>query len=524
MIRQRNRVGTRTQSRRIRLPLEPLETRLVLSNLSTTIAMDPAASGMIGQVATGRVTVIDGQTMPDAAVQLHLGKTTRLGRSDGSGHFQFKLSQPSGTYLVKIKARDRAGHVSKTAMTMTKGDAVIAWIDTMIEVIKADVANVGMASRTLAMVSGAVYDAVNDINRTGSVYKVDVKAPRWASASAAASEAAYTVLSALDPVMEPLLEVRMAQSLAAVASAMPRLVGVNVGREVAQGILAWRANDGSTATVPYVAGTAPGQWRPTPPTYQAAWGPEWGQVETFAITKPASAFLAPPPPALDSPEYAADLNQVESLGALNSATRTPDQTQIGYFWAYDTPATGTPPVHYDQIAETIALQQHNTLNQDARLFGLVNLAMGDAGIAAWETKYTYDRWRPVTAIPLANSDGNPDTVADPSWTPLGSPGDPGQPNFTPPFPSYVSGHAAFGAALFTILTDFYGTDKLKFTLTSDQLPGVTRSYTSFSQASYENAISRIYLGIHFWFDETAGMQMGKDVANNVFANVLVAKR
>ena len=205
---------------------------------------------------------------------------------------------------------------------------------------------------------------------------------------------------------------------------------------------------------------------------------------------------------------------------MNSTTRTPDETQIGIFWSYDTPATGTPAVHYEEIAETIALQEHNSLTQDARLFGLVNLAMGDAGIAAWDTKYTYNRWRPITAIQLANTDGNPATVADPTWTPLGSPGDPGQPSFTPPFPSYVSGHATFGSALFTILTDFYGTDKLHFTLTSDLLPGVTRSYTSFSQASYENAISRIYLGIHFWFDETAGMKMGSEIANNVFANAL----
>ncbi len=524
MIRQRNRAKTGAQLRRYQLRLERLETRQVLSTVSTVVAMDPTASGMIGQVATARVMVIDGQTMPDALVQLHFGKTTKLGRSDGTGHYRFKLSEPSGTYLVRIKARNDAGQVSKTSMTVTKGDAVVAWIDTMIQVVKADIANVGMASRTLAMVSGAVYDAVNDIDRTGSVYKFDVHAPRGASAAAAASEAAYTVLSALDPVMEPLLEVRMSQSLAAVHSASASQAGVNVGREVAQGMLAWRANDGSAATVPYVDGTAPGQWRPTPPTYQAAWGPEWGQVATFAITKPASAFLAPPPPALDSPEYAADLNQVESLGAQNSTSRTPDQTQIGIFWSYDTPSTGTPPVRYDEVALTIALQKHNSLDQDARLFGLVNLAMGDAGIAAWDTKYTYDRWRPITAIQLADTDGNPATVADPSWTPLGSPGDPGQPNFTPPFPSYVSGHATFGAALFTILTDFYGTDKLDFTLTSDLLPGVTRSYTSFSQASYENAISRIYLGIHFWFDETAGMTMGKEIANNVFANVLVPKR
>ena len=201
---------------------------------------------------------------------------------------------------------------------------------------------------------------------------------------------------------------------------------MQVGREVAQAMLAWHANDGSSASVPYVPGTAPGDWRPTPPTYQVAWGPEWGQVSPFAITMPMSDFVAPPPPALNSPEYAADLNQVESLGALNSTTRTPDETQIGIFWSYDTPQMGTPVVRYEEVAETIALQQHNSMTQNARMFGLVNLALGDAGIAAWDTKYTYNRWRPITAIQLADTDGNPDTAADPTWQPLGSPGNPGR--------------------------------------------------------------------------------------------------
>jgi membrane-associated phospholipid phosphatase len=485
-----------------------------------TLLMDSTASHMIGKVATGRVMVIEGQTTPNSSVQLHIGAATKLGHSNTSGHFQFKLSVRSGSYLVKVKARDHAGDISKAEMTVTEGDAVLAWIDTMMQVIKADIANVGLASRTMAMVSAAVYDSVNDIERTGSVFKVDVQAPPGASASAAASEAAYTVLSALDPSMKPLLDATLAQSLSTVPSQSAIDGGVQVGQEVGQGILAWRANDGSSAIVPYVPGTAPGQWRPTPPTYQAAWGPEWGQVNTFAVTKPASDFVAPPPPALSSRAYAKAFNQAKSVGALNSTTRTPDQTQIGIFWSYDTPAMGTPVIHYEQIAETIALQEHNSMTQNARLFGLVNLAMGDAGISAWDTKYIYNRWRPITAIPLAGEDNNPATIADPTWQPLGSPNDPGQPSFTPPFPSYVSGHATFGQALFTTLADFYHTNQVHFTLTSDVLPGVTRSYTSFSQASFENAISRIYLGIHFWFDETAGMKMGREIATNVFANTM----
>ncbi len=404
-------------------------------------------------------------------------------------------------------------------MTMTRGDAILAWINTTIDVIRADVGNVGLASRTLAMESAAAYDAVNDIEHTHAVYKVDAPAPRWASPEAAASEAAYTVLSSLDPNSAPLLVATMAQSLAAVPAGPSRDAGVAVGRKVAEGILNWRADDGSAASVPYLPGTAPGQWRPTPPDDTIAWGPEWGQVTPFVFASPM-AYLPPPPPAVSSSAYAAAVNQVESLGAADSTIRTPDETQAALFWSYDWPTTGTPPVHYDQIVEDIALQEHNTLAQNARLFGLVNLAMGDAGIVAWDSKYTYNFWRPITAIRLANTDGNPATTADPTWTPLGSPGATGQPSYTPPFPGYVSGHATFGGAVFTVLADFYGTDHIHFTIGSDMLPGVTRSFDSFSAAALENAWSRVYLGVHFAFDSTEGLATGDAVGQAVFDQVM----
>jgi hypothetical protein len=248
--------------------------------------------------------------------------------------------------------------------------------------------------------------------------------------------------------------------------------------------------------------------------------PMWGDVTPFGIPS-AMSFLPPPPPAMNSPEYAAAVNQVESLGALDSSTRTPEQTQIGLFWAYDLPGVmGPPPIHYDQIAQEIALQQHNTFDQNARMFALVNIAMADAGIVAWDAKYTYSFWRPITAIRNAGSDGNPATVADPTWTPLGAPGQGVVPNYTPPFPSYVSGHATFGGALFQTLADFYQTDHVTFTITSDELPGVTRTYTTFSDATQENAWSRIYLGIHYSFDATGGIAAGESIANYVSSHDL----
>jgi hypothetical protein len=238
------------------------------------------------------------------------------------------------------------------------------------------------------------------------------------------------------------------------------------------------------------------------------------------MIKSSAQFRAPAPPALDSPAYAAALNQVESLGAQNSTTRTADQTQAGIFWAYDRVGMGSPLVLYDQAVITVSQQMHNTLDQDARLFALVGAANADSGFSAWDTKYFYNLWRPITAIRDAGSDNNPAATADSDWKPLGAPGDGVVPDFTPPFPTYVSGHATFGAATFEVLKQFYGTDNIHFVLTSDELPGVTRSFNSFSQAAAENGISRVYLGIHFNFDNTAGQAIGRNVADYVMDDAL----
>jgi hypothetical protein len=237
----------------------------------------------------------------------------------------------------------------------------------------------------------------------------------------------------------------------------------------------------------------------------------------------APRFLPPAPPALTSAAYTAAYNQVKSLGELNSAARTAEQTEIGYFWAYDRRETGTPLVLYNQATAVLAQQQHNTTLENARLFALVNLAMGDAGINCWHCKYKYDLWRPVTGIQEGATDGNPDTAGDTSWQPLGAPGGAGGVDFTPPFPAYTSGHATFGAATFRVLERFYGKNNIQFTMGSDELPGVTRTFDSFSQASDENAISRIYLGIHWLFDAEQGIAAGKKVADWVYGHALAPK-
>ncbi len=255
----------------------------------------------------------------------------------------------------------------------------------------------------------------------------------------------------------------------------------------------------------------------------------------------ADQFRAPAPPALTSADYAAAFAETKRLGGDGVTTptaRTPEQTEIGTYWAYDgTPSLCAPPRLYNQITMQIADQMRSGVVEQARLLALVNMAMADAGIAVWESKYHYEYWRPVTGIresdpgtgPTGLGDGNSATIGDPTFTPLGAPASNLQgPNFTPPFPSYPSGHAGFGGALFQTLRRFYGTDRIPFTFVSDEFNGTTvddqghvrplvpRSFTTLSQAEEENGQSRIYLGIHWAFDKTEGIAQGRRVANWVF--------
>ena len=246
---------------------------------------------------------------------------------------------------------------------------------------------------------------------------------------------------------------------------------------------------------------------------------------------------------MTSREYTEAYNEVKRLGGdgVNTRTRrTDDQTNAGIYWAYDgTPSLCAPPRLYNQIALQIADQMGTDIVDLARLLAIVNVAMSDAGVASWESKYLYQFWRPVTGIreadpgtgPTGRGDSNPLTIGDRKFSPLGAPASNLQgPNFTPPFPAYPSGHAVFGGALFQTLRNFYRTDEIPFTFTSDELNGVTednegnvrplrpRTFRTLSQAEEENGQSRIYLGIHWSFDKTEGIAQGRRVANYVFAN------
>lgn len=407
----------------------------------------------------------------------------------------------------------------------------------------------GRASRAMAIVHIAMFDCLNAVTREFEGY-TGVEARRGPlSIEAAVSQAAHDALAALFPSQATSFAPSLAADLARIKNKNARLNGIELGKRVATTVLALRSTDGSDHAEPRV-GTGhatsdlAGHWRQDPISLiPLALGAYWGACAPFALESP-SQFRVPPPPAMNSPEYTTAFNEVKRLGGdgIHTPTeRTPDQTQAGIYWAYDgTPSLCAPPRLYNQIALQIADQMRSDDLEVARLLALANVAMADAGIAIWESKYFHDVWRPITGIreadpgtgPTGAGDGNPDTLGDPTFHPLGAPASNlTGPNFTPPFPSYPSGHAGFGGALFQTLRRFYGTDEIAFTFVSDEFNGATRdndgtvrpllprTFNSLSQAEEENGQSRIYLGIHWSFDKTEGIAQGRRVADQVFDNL-----
>ncbi len=396
-----------------------------------------------------------------------------------------------------------------TSSTISLADEVIDWDNVTLQAIRTAAASPPVASRLLAMESTAVYDAVNSVNPIYAPYHTLVPTAQGTSAGAAAAEAAYDVLVSVYPTQQTTFSAALANSLSAMADGAGKTAGIALGDTVAASIIALRSNDGSSNPMTYVPGSGPGVWQPTPPAFAPALLPQWGSVTPWAMNSD-SQFRSPPPPALDSAAYTQAYNEVKDFGSINSAVRTADETNIAKFWA-DNAGTETPPGHWNSIAQVVSSTEHLSLADDARMFALLNISQADAAIVAWDDKYTYNFWRPITAIQQAATAGNPNISADPTWQPLLT---------TPNFPSYVSGHSTFSGAASTILASFIGTDNFSFTSTTDT-PGIAaRSFTSFSQAADEAGQSRIYAGIHFQFDNQAGLSAGRDLGAFVFANEL----
>ncbi len=394
----------------------------------------------------------------------------------------------------------------------TCADAVTDWNRAALDAIRARNTAPPLAARNLAILHCAIYDAINGIARTHEAYSVHGNPPAAASREAAGSAAAHKVMSALYPALQDQHDALHAAILAGIRNLPQKRMGLQWGEAVALATLDARNNDGSTNTAPYPGSLEVGQWRPTESfggIVRPALLPSWGSVAPFAL--PAGAqFRPPPPPALNTPQYADEFRQVKLLGAIDSAMRTADQTEIALFWGYG-PGSATPPGHWNQIALVVSDNKRLSLEENARLFALLNVAMADAGIVSWDCKYVYNYWRPITAIALADTDGNLATEPDANWRPTLP---------TPPFPEYTSGHSTFSGAAAVVLAVFFGKNEIAFVAGSDDLPGVLRHYPSFSHAAEESGISRIYGGIHFMSANVYGLTTGAEVGALVVERLL----
>ncbi len=382
-------------------------------------------------------------------------------------------------------------------------------------------------ARLYAMTHVAIHDALNAIDRRSRPYAYDARAGRGASPDAAVAAAARDVLV---PVLGELsknlvpqkcvddavagVEADYVAALSALPGGRAKTRGVAVGRAAAAAILSLRSTDGAQALLvgddQYPQGTLPGVYRFTPGT-PFAFAPKLGKLTPFVL-RDSSQFLPGPPHAVTDRRYTADFNQVKRLGGDDLTTpsaRTPDQTEIAEFWVE------SAPLQWNRIARKVARDTRLDAWKQARLFGLLNMAMTDGYIGSFQAKYQYNYWRPVTAIRAAATDGNPDTVADPDWTPLEE---------TPAIPDYDSGHAVEGGAAAKILERFFGTDDVRFSTCSTTLPAaesrcgdaatqVLRRYRSFSQAARENGLSRILVGFHFREAVKVGIVHGRNIAD-----------
>ena len=366
--------------------------------------------------------------------------------------------------------------------------------------------------RVAAIVQAAVFDAVNGIERRFTPIHVEPAAPRGASRRAAAVQAAYGTLVKLYPGQASTFATERAASLDAIANDAAAensesiAQGIEWGQTVADGIWAWRSTDGSTpAPPPFTGGLAVGEWRPTPPGFLPGAGPQFAYMTPWVIDSP-SEYRPAGPPALTSSLYTQVFDETKTMGSVASLTRTADETLYSLFWN-----ASTASYYWDQIALSVGADRHVTFSEEARLLALVNLAMADAAIGCWEAKYHYVFWRPVTAIPLAGTDGNPNTIADPSWMPLFA---------TPGHPEYPSGHSCVSGAAARVLSAYFD-DATSFSVTSDVMPGVTRQFPNFSMAAEEIKNARVFAGIHFRTACDDGQTLGIAVADHVLSHALL---
>jgi hypothetical protein len=396
-------------------------------------------------------------------------------------------------------------------------ELVLVWNDLTLRAIRYANVPPPIAVRQQAIVHLAMFDALNGFERRYSPYLVTNVAPDNCSREASLSTAAHHTLRTLFPKSADLLDSHLRAVLGTIPDTVAKTNGILWGQWVAAQYLTLRQFDGAGQSAGYSYDDKAGAWKKTPPNYDKPLLPGWSHLKPFAIGS-AAHFRAAPPPALTNSDWATQFNYVKRVGATNSTARTPQQREIALFWA-DGPGTETPPGHWNKIAQQLARQKAYDLLDAARLFAALNTAMADAAIVCWHTKYTYNFWRPITAIRAGDLDDNPQTEADPNWTPL---------LITPPFPEHTSGHSTFSGAAAAVLAGLSGSDEFQFVTSSDGLPGVVRRFRRFSEAAHEAGVSRVYGGIHFPAANEQGLESGRKigeyVARALFSSTTAASR
>jgi len=390
---------------------------------------------------------------------------------------------------------------------------VLQWNRTLLVIVRTPGAQPATVhpTRSFAIMHAAMYDAVNAIDGAHTPYLVHfTDVSRSASQDAAAAAAAHEVLVTLYPQFQTQLDEQLLQVLAQIPEGADKAQGISIGQAVADRILALRSNDGANAQpIPFVFGNAPGDYQSTPPNFpRQPQFTHWSRVTPFALER-ADQFRPGSPPVLTSDTYSDAFNEVKALGIVNSTASSADEALTGRFW------NGAIQNYWNEITQTAALAHDLTTARSARLFALLNLTLADGVIAFYDAKYTYDFWRPVTAIRAADTDNNPETPADPNWLP--------EVINTAPDPSYPGAHAVISAGAAAVLISVLEKDELHFNVTSEVMPGVERSFERLSAAAEEATLSRIFAGAHFRFDLTAGQRLGRDVADFVVDNLLTRR-
>jgi hypothetical protein len=345
----------------------------------------------------------------------------------------------------------------------------------------------------MGFVQAAVYDAVVGVEGRYAPYRFHAHAPRGTSAQAAAVAAAHKVLVTYVPSAQATLDAAYVASLAQLPDGQAKIRGIAFGTRAAENLIRLRANDGRNAPILFTQPPAPGVWRPTPPMFLPMAAPWMGFV-TPLLVRSATQFAPPPPPALTSARYTRDFNEVKALGSLTSTERTAAQTSAALFFS------GNALIQYNTALRDQVTVRHLDIVDAARMFAAIDMSLGDAEISVWHAKYVHGFWRPITAINLADSDGNPATVADPTWVPLLT---------NPPYPEYPSGYNVVNSTVSHGLEDLFQTRQLQLTLISTAVPGVQRHYDSGRALRRDVVDARMWLGIHFRFADTASRDMGR---------------